>query len=337
MALRGLLALIFTLICAAAFAQTPPPAPAAPATGPAKVTIGIYVNDITSVDLPRHTFAGDIYVWFRWSDPAFDPTVDPALDPVHSFELMNAVNLDDLKTDALYDAPLKQNETRQLYQLARVQGTFSAKFDVARYPFDVQTLRIEIEDADKGSDELVYVVDTVAINPELTLPGYAFGKATLEVRDKPYGTAFGDLEESTVGGYSRATLELPIARPPVSGALKKLLPVVLIMLCAVSALLLAARHVDAQIGLTITALLALVALQFNMAGDLPEVGYLLMLDQIYIASYAFILVLIAIIVLRSRSDDAGEQRRLGGFGAATASLALYAAAFAAILWFNLRG
>jgi hypothetical protein len=81
------------------------------------------------------------------------------------------------------------------------------------------------------------------------------------------------------------------------------LPVAIIILCASAAPLLGAHHVEARIGLAITSLLSLVALQFSMAGTLPDVGYLLMLDQIYIASYFYVLLVIGVIVREKRAAD----------------------------------
>jgi hypothetical protein len=322
------MAMWLCLGAAAAAADPCAPTSAKPTERPARVKVGVYVNDIHSVDLQRHAFSADFYVWFRWKDPA--------INPVCTFELMNVIDQDQLRRAPVYEKPLKQPDGSR-YQLARIQGVFSSKFSLARYPFDDQVLHIDIEDSDMGSDELIFEPDTVAANPELTLPGYRIGAARLEVGDKPYATAFGDLAESSVGSYSRAIVGVPILRPWISGAVKKFLPIALIILRAASALLLAARHIDAQIGLTITALLALVAQQFAMSTDLPEVGYLLMLDQIYIASYGFILALIAIVVLRSRSADRNEgpARTVRGVGALTIMLSIYSVAVSAVVWANL--
>src|SRR5690606_20458171 len=107
--------------------------------------------------------------------------------------------------------------------------------------------------------------------------------------------------------YSRAAILIPIKRPGLAGAAKTILPVLLIMLCAVAALFLTPRRVEARVGLAITALLTLVALQFSVSGSLPEVDYLLMLDQIYIASYAGILAVLAIIVASERRPLAAAE------------------------------
>jgi hypothetical protein len=58
-----------------------------------------------------------------------------------------------------------------------------------------------------------------------------------------------------------------------------------------------------------------VALQFSVSGNLPDVDYLLMLDQIYIASYAGILAVLGVIVASAgryeRADAGGSAAQAG--------------------------
>ena len=92
------------------------------------------------------------------------------------------------------------------------------------------------------------------------------------------------------------------------GVIKTFLPILIVLMVATAALVLDPSHVDARVGLAITALLTLVALQFTANQNLPEVGYLLMLDQVFLTSYAFILLVVALLVRASRVDDIGLVR-----------------------------
>lgn len=35
--------------------------------------VGVYVNDVPQVDLATNSFTLDAFIWFRWSDPGYDP------------------------------------------------------------------------------------------------------------------------------------------------------------------------------------------------------------------------------------------------------------------------
>jgi hypothetical protein len=82
----------------------------------------------------------------------------------------------------------------------------------------------------------------------------------------------------------------------------------LILLSASLALLIRPDQIEARISLGITALLTLVALQFTASTDLPEVDYLMLIDKVYLASYAFILAVLIYVVRASwRGEGRSEQ------------------------------
>lgn len=314
-------------------AQPAATVPAAPA-GKAEVKIGMYINDIQSIDLHGYSFVADVYVWFRDKDPQIDPGA--------TFEWMNMFAPDDHVQTATYDKPQPQPDGSE-YEVFRHQGPFAAKFSVKTFPFDAHNLTIEIEDKAWDSTRLVYVPDEVSINPSVELPGFIIGKPTLTVINRPYPTAFGDLSEPNPTPYSRAIVSIPISRPVMSGITKSLLPVWIVVLVAAAALLLNPSHVEARVGLSITALLTLVALQLSATSGLPDVGYLLMLDQIYLASYGFVLLVVLLLILTTVKEDkrdiladGAEALTKGGPTTAFLSILLYAAVIGVILFLNLE-
>ena len=66
------------------------------------------------------------------------------------------------------------------------------------------------------------------------------------------------------------------------------------------------RYVEGRIGIGITALLTLVALQLTSNSSLPDVNYLILLDKLYIASYAFVVLTLAVVVRNSWVDAEGD-------------------------------
>ena len=84
----------------------------------------------------------------------------------------------------------------------------------------------------------------------------------MEVVSNRYPTNFGDprVGEDT---YSRAIFALPVSARPGTYALKLLLPMLLVALTAALALSVHPRYVEGRIGIGITALLTLVALQLT--------------------------------------------------------------------------
>ncbi len=266
---------------------------------PKQVTVGMYINDITAVDLSTNSYSVDFYLWFRWTDPE--------MDPVAGFEFMNMFNPDDHVQKPLFDKPVPQPDG-SLYQIIRHQGLFTNRFPLNTYPFDQQNLLITFEDSQQGSLALQYKPDAegVKLSPRIKLTGYQIGQPSMQVRANQYDTFFGDLSNPNASAYSRVDIAVPITHPIASGIFKAFVPVFLILLCAILALVLDPTHVEARIGLSITALLTLVAMQFTMLSNLPDVSYLTLLDQLFLVSYLWVLGIIAVIVQGTRVDNIGD-------------------------------
>lgn len=276
-------------------------AEAAPSPGPSQVITGIYVNDIQDIDFKTNSFSADFYIWFRWKGEE--------LNPPKSMEFMNRFQPDDHLRESLLDEP-KVMPDGSRYAIIRSQGRFSSKFQLEHYPFDRQELSITFEDTTNSSGSQVYSLDTpaVTLNPAITLPGFRIGEPSLTVADNLYSTNFGDISVGEADSYSRATVHIPVTRPVGALSLKTFVPVLLIILCAGLALLIRPHYVDGRIGLAITALLTLVALQLTGGSSLPDVDYLMMLDKVYLVSYAFIMLVLGRVAATSwRVDESTRE------------------------------
>jgi hypothetical protein len=197
-----------------------------------------------------------------------------------------------------------------VYSIIRYQGQFSTKFKLEKYPFDTQDLAVVVEDSVSGADTQVFVPDTgggVTMNPDITLPGFRVGKPVMQIAPNTYPTNFGDLADPEVA-YSRVTVSIPVTRPIVAMSIKAFVPIGLIVVCAALVFFVRPHYVEGRIGLGITALLTLVALQLTSGASLPDVDYLMMIDKIYLLAYMFIIIALARVVTTSwgGADDTKE-------------------------------
>lgn len=275
------------------------PAEKAESGVPEEVIVGAYLNDIQSLDLKTHTFAADLYLWFRWKDAEIDPLA--TLEFNNPSELWGHTRTND------YEKAEKM-PTGELYNVIHVQGRFSCKLPLYNYPFDRQTLFIEFEDSNLAATALRYVPDKVPIkiNPALRLPGFEIGKGSFTVNTQKYETNFGDVRVAGHDAFSRGRIELKIERPMVPQAIKMLLPVLCVVLVASMMFLFGAQYVDSRVELGVTSLLTVVALQMTMNDNLPEVAYLVLIDKVYIATYLFVIFGFTLVVRGTRLVDAGN-------------------------------
>jgi hypothetical protein len=299
---------------------------------PAEVIVGAYINDIQELDFKANNYVVDLYVWFRWRAPDIDPS--------KTMEFMNRYASDDNVREALYDKP-KEMPDGSLQSIIRYQGRFSTKFPLEKYPFDTQILTVVMEDTLLGDDKQIYVPDTdggINLNPQITLPGFKVGKPTMRIAPNTYPTNFGDLSEPEADAYSRLALSIPVTRPIVAMSIKAFVPIMLIVACAALVFFVRPRYIEGRIGLGITALLTLVALQLASGASLPDVDYLMMLDKIYLLAYLFIIIALGRVVATSwHSDEAHAERTVSRTDRiwAVALLATYFAANIAVAWSTL--
>ncbi|MCB1591585.1 MAG: hypothetical protein KDI90_03940 [Alphaproteobacteria bacterium] len=262
---------------------------------PEKVVIGVHVNDIQEIDLRTHSYRLDFYLWFRWNNPE--------INPAESIEFMNSFEPEDHVRTLIYDEPQKMPDG-SLYMVLRERGKFSAKFPLNDFPFDKQKLTILLEDSVSDEKGLIYVADPatevpISINKDIYIPGFLIGVPVLEIGKFFYDTNFGDLNYKGGSNYSRAKFIIPLSRPEISMAVKIFMPIVLILLCTALVYFVHPVYIEGRLGVVITALLTLVALQLTSTSALPEVDYLLLTDKVYLLSYIFIIVTLAQIVLTS--------------------------------------
>ena len=268
---------------------------------PAVVRVGALVNDIQQLDLTSHSYNVDMYLWFKWDDPKIDPS--------RSFEFLNAFEL--WGHILTYETSKPERlPNGSYYQVIRNQGKFNAKLPLEQYPFDTQHLLINFEDSSADESEVRFVPDhdPIALSKDITIPGWDIGRPTLDVVSNRYATNFGDPRYRDLT-YSRAIIDVPVTRPAGTYALKLLLPMLLVALTAMLALSVHPRYVEGRIGIGITALLTLVALQLTSNSSLPDVNYLILLDKLYIASYAFVVLSLAVVVRNSWVDAEGDVVR----------------------------
>ncbi|MFM9035656.1 MAG: hypothetical protein ACKOQ4_15475 [Mycobacterium sp.] len=263
---------------------SPPPAPG---PGPEQVTLGVYVQNVQHVDLTTNSFSADFYVWLRW--------MNPDLDAPAGLEIMNLFESWALTKTELYKEPRKQPDG-SLVWLVRYQGQFNAALSVADYPFQKQTLRIVIEDGVENVNQVVYVPDKdpITVNPQITLAGYNFEAPRLVFDTHTYPTSFGDVAWADGDRtYTRVMVEIPVTSPATSGIFKTILPLLIVLVAAALGVIIPATYVDSKVNVPITALIALVAMQFGVSSALPEVGYLPMIDLIYVLAYGAITAMLA--------------------------------------------
>jgi hypothetical protein len=284
------------------------------------VVVGIYLNQVASIDVKANTFLADFYLWFRWSGP---------IDPTQTFELPNAIEPWSFSKEAVYkDAsgvaqPDVLPDGCKLQQF-HVQGRFAHPFELTSYPLDRQKVSIRVEDARYDDDTLAYEADPDSkVDPGMQTPGFLTRSSGTEVLHHRYASTMGDTRLASLQS-SQFRFNLELGRPLVGYLSKTLVPIGFILLSTLLIFFISLSYFEGRIGLAVTTLISAVALQLTTSADLPQIGYLVLVDKLYNLSYVIILFSMFESTLAVRWHDAGREaaaQRLDHY-AAVLSLAL---------------
>lgn len=266
-----------------------------------QVAIGFYPVSVYQLDMASNTYYVDTYVWMRWKGD---------IDPTGTIEFTNMVEEWGKQQENLLEEP-KTIADGSRYQIMRVEGRFVQPFSLADYPLDAQKLSIMVEDTTNGADTVSYVIDkdSSGIGESLQIPGWKLGGWSSRTFTHDYGTQFG--EDETPAIYSAAQFSMEISRPLSFFYWKLLLPLFIVFGAALSALLIRPQDLDVRSALPAGALLTTIFLQKSYSDDLPDLGYLILMDKIYLVVYALIVLTLirAILAYKATADEGPDVVR----------------------------
>jgi gamma-aminobutyric acid receptor subunit beta len=254
-----------------------------PESGPTEVTVGSYLLDLRNVDDSKQSFEADIFFVLTWMDPRLvaqdlpTPLVGCTL-PMSSVwnPLPEVVNERDVRRR--FDETVTVDETGLVRHVQRIQGEFTVPLDLREFPFDSQRLSIEIVARNHTPDEVAFVLDkrVTGMEERLTLTDWTIGAT---------GSDFTPKYLVPQARYlSQVQMYFEIHRDLRYYYLKIFLPLTLIICMSWAVFWINPNHLPAQIGVSTSAVLTLIAFQFSLGYMLPRLAYLTRADRFVIGS-----------------------------------------------------
>jgi hypothetical protein len=262
--------------------------PAGDTTEPRQVYVGMYVNQVDSINLRDSQVSVDFHVWFRWKGDD--------LKPIDTFDVVNGKI--DSKGDIVTTMSGQYN-----YACCRVLATLHKLWDVSNFPLDEHTVTIEIEDEFEDF-KLAYLPDTenCALSSDAAIAGWQLSPGEAEVVTHRYNTNYGDISLPTgaYSKYSRFVYSVLITRPGYGLFLKLFTGLFIATAIAFHAQLIAPDELDARLALAVGAMFAAVASEYVVVSALPESNRLTLADKLHILSFGFIFLSLVASVVSSK-------------------------------------
>ena len=285
-----------------------------------RMRIGFYVTAVRAVDWTAQSFLADFYWWIRYPKPASekDRKLAEALEFVNG-DLGTAAEVLEKEVQERKTIPGPAGD--EAYVGFRTIGRFYFDADFRRYPFDRQRLPIVIEHEVLTIEELELIDDEDSyrqasgseerwgLAPSLRVPDLEIERATRAFTTQEYRTNFGDTtfrDAST--SFARVTFTIETARNYGAYLNKILIPLLIILVLAYLVFFVPARDLDVAVGLTVTSILACIAFQLTVSGDLPNIGYIVTSDRIFHLCYFLIMTAMAETVYTHNLEKRGHKR-----------------------------
>jgi hypothetical protein len=268
---------------------------------PTKIKVGLYVIDISSVNDAEQTFTADIYASVVWNDPRLAGKGYRKMRVEELLWYPHMILLNRRDTKRLYEDIATIDPDGNVVFIQRLNGTFSFPVNLREFPFDKHQIPIKVITAGQGPEELEITFDESIIgrSKELSIADWVIGdvkfnkgKYYFEPRD-----TYLNLMNFTLDAHRRVGFYV----------LRIVLPLVLIVLMSWMVFWIDPSHLEAQVGISATSILTLIAFQFTVGVLLPRIAYPTRMDILIL--FSSILVFLALVEGVTTSALASKGRR----------------------------
>jgi len=251
---------------------------------PDSVSVGLRILDIRKVDDRREAIRCEVIFYMSWMDTSLiqDGQQETIRIPLEKENvnsplvfLRNVEEVQNFRTPLVQVSP----QGRAIFR-HRYVGTIRQPFDFKRFPFDQQTWTITLINTE---------VDHYRLFPDPEYMGMVI-LDSLSVTN--WNIQYEGHETKMISDFNIPvqTLELTFSlkRNPVFIIWKVMVPIVLVVFMSWSVFWINPTNISAQLTVSVTAILTLVAFQFSVAQLMPPLAYLTKLDWFTIGSDIFV-------------------------------------------------
>jgi len=274
-----------------------------PDAGPTKVFVGLYVLDISKINDVDQSMTADFALRVRWRDPRL-ATDKPG---VRTFEVqdiwtprLTVVNSRRLWKTWPDTVDVDQDGNVQFRQ--RFFGTLTARLDLHDFPFDRNTVTIELLTAGATPDEVALVLDESVTGraSDFSLVDAAIGPGT--VTTGTYFFAPGNVDLPSL------TYSFEVRRYAAYYLWKIILPLTIIVFMSWLVFWIDPKQFGPQVGLAATAVLTLIAYRFLLGSLVPRISYLTRLDIFIMGATVLVFLGMVEAVTSARIAQKNERR-----------------------------
>ena len=273
---------------------------------PDTVTVGIYITSIHDIDFKQKEYTVTFWLWLHYKNKAFD--------------FLQNLEVPQAKTVNKSFSTVDSSDGTISMQM-KLQCVMKDSWRISNFPFDMQKLRLSIENSQYDSKSLVFAADTIGahFDPRFTLNGWKIDSCIISTGIKAYETAFGDRSLATPHTeYSSFRVRLGIRRDAGGLFWKMFLGMYIAFLIAYSCFYIHPDSIDSRFGLSVGSLFAVVGNKYIIDSALPESASFTLVDTLHALTLFFIFSVVAATAYRLKLVKDNKIKAAGRFDMITA-------------------
>lgn len=252
-----------------------------------RVEVDASIVSVRDIQDANNTFVADLHLNLTWHDARLahagpicetdgrDAFGDRERIWGPGLEVINRRSLPEVEWEKLFVLP----DGTVKYGRRMTLALFGA-FDLRRFPFDEQQLRVELESADYPESEVRLLAGHVERADRHPPQWWRFGDTRITVGT----TTWQDVP------YSSAIISASAERQASHYVWRVLIPLLVIVMVSWGVFWIGSDELESQMQLSVTCLLSVVAFNYVVLDDLPKVPYLSVMDHWILMSYVFVFV-----------------------------------------------
>jgi hypothetical protein len=258
--------------------------------------IRLILLDLIDIDDTRETITAEFLLDTQWPMEGMrDTTLAYSAEVVPRIQIRNLISLEPIDPEEITIDPRGIAHFNQ-----RLIGTIQQRFNFTDFPYDDQLLTIELFTRKRPAYRIQ--ADTTTTNG--IMPGFQDLTA--------WDIEFAGAAMTSIRGPGLSIPSLSyrytLTRHPTYYFWKVLLPVALIVFMSWGAFWINPEEISAQLTVSVTAILTLIALQFSVSQLVPPLSYLTYLDKFSAGANFFVFLAFLESIITSYQAKAGRRQ-----------------------------
>jgi len=259
------------------------------------VTVGVYLISVHDINFHNKEYTVRFWLWFLYDNPKFN--FQDQLD------IPNAKTIDppEIFPDTIDGKP---------WIMLKMKCTMKQKWNVEDFPFDHQSLSIQIENSLYDNSSLVFRPDALGSSYDklMTIDGWTITNFTIRADSSFYPTAFGDYRVKKQNStFSSFNIDMNIQRDSWGLFTKIFVGMYISFLIAMVGFAPKPTVIEPRFALPVGGLFAAVGNKYIIDPLLPESSSFTLVDTLHTITFLAIFAMLMVSAVALKFHDWGRQ------------------------------